>query len=171
MGAFYDERSVLRLRQEYEHVYNFLILNRPRHFGHANEVFPDSNFYIEPRQVQDFGENLLKRRFILYDGHRQSSKSTFCYALLRWFAEHPNKFLEITGSPVEDFEAILERGGFPSDYAFQAEFGIILNSLLPRAYSGLGYRAFLEAKNRGQDNGRLDILVHNGRNRPKYGLN
>ncbi|KAI9594854.1 hypothetical protein BDF19DRAFT_443920 [Syncephalis fuscata] len=104
MGAFYDERSVLRLRQEYEHVYNFTTLNRPRHFEHTNEVYPEYNFYIEPRQVQEFGENLLKRRFVLYDGHRQSGKSTFCQAVLRWFAEHPNKFLEITGSPVEDFE-------------------------------------------------------------------
>ncbi|KAI9598397.1 hypothetical protein BDF19DRAFT_432396 [Syncephalis fuscata] len=59
---------------------------------------PMYNFYIDPDKSRNL-ERPPQAQVFLYDGHRQSGKSTFCQALLRWFDEHPNKFLEITGSP------------------------------------------------------------------------
>ncbi|RUP33698.1 hypothetical protein BC936DRAFT_138552 [Jimgerdemannia flammicorona] len=74
-----------------------------RKFAVGSEAYPMFNFFIEPKILGVFGSYLLQRQFCLLFGHRQSGKTTICQALIRWFQQHPEKFTELTGGNLDDF--------------------------------------------------------------------
>ncbi|RUS31408.1 hypothetical protein BC938DRAFT_477883 [Jimgerdemannia flammicorona] len=91
------------ISSRYEHFLTHRFLTERRKFAVGSEAYPMFNFFIEPKILGVFGSYLLQRQFCLLFGHRQSGKTTICQALIRWFQQHPEKFTELTGGNLDDF--------------------------------------------------------------------
>lgn len=66
-----------------------LVPHQLKTFATANAVSPSFNYYIDPKDfVEPLAEALLKRRFCLLFGHRQSDKTTAAMFMLAYLRSY-----------------------------------------------------------------------------------
>ena len=72
-------------------------------------AYPDTHFYIDPKETAEaLAGRLMKARFCLLTGHRQSGKSTICHAVQRFLDDNQDKFQTPDGyNPDDGFEQYL----------------------------------------------------------------